>query len=486
MKLKIVIIIALIGSMVQIGNSQSNFVGSGLALNFDGNSDNYYDLGDNYNTLNFPLTFEAWVNQSEYSLYTPVFASDSYTSGNYYGFYIRFDPVGKLIFEIGNGVGAGGAHRRGKITTSAVPLNEWVHIAIVASSVTDIKFYFNGVLKAAVSTDGTASNTSIVHNSNTVNLGRYATVHRSDAFIGQIDEVRLWNIARTEFEIRDKMCEKLTLAETGLVGYWIVDENTPATTLQDYSISGANGNEIGSVEKSNSGAPIGNASVFTYLADYSGATLSLNSLIGDKLKLNKILGSPYGIHLYRVDSYPNGDNGLLTSPDVYYGVFPVDNAVDATYTMAYTYAYSNGVSTVDNEDNSKLFKRLDGTIDTWVNQPAMLNIAGKKLTKKNFVGRTEIILNILNPNGRLNIPTSDLIAEEPILVYPVPADELISITNVQKGSLIQIYDFNGRIVFSTICENEYLHVNISQYEPGLYFIKENSTSGSSVTKFQKI
>ena len=105
MKLKIVIIIALIGSMVQIGNSQSNFVGSGLALNFDGNSDNYYDLGDNYNTLNFPLTFEAWVNQSEYSLYTPVFASDSYTSGNYYGFYIRFDPVGKLIFEIGNGVG---------------------------------------------------------------------------------------------------------------------------------------------------------------------------------------------------------------------------------------------------------------------------------------------------------------------------------------------------------------------------------------------
>lgn len=100
--------------------------------------------------------------------------------------------------------------------------------------------------------------------------------------------------------------------------------------------------------------------------------------------------------------------------------------------MAYTYAYSNGVSTVDNEDNSKLFKRLDGSIDTWVNQPAMLNIAGKKLTKKNFVGRTEIILNILNPNGRLNIPTSDLIAEEPILVYPVPADELISITNVQK------------------------------------------------------
>lgn len=116
----------------------------------------------------------------------------------------------------------------------------------------------------------------------------------------------------------------------------------------------------------------------------------------------------------------------------------------------------------------------------------MLNIAGKKLTKKNFVGRTEIILNILNPNGRLNIPTSDLIAEEPILVYPVPADELISITNVQKGSLIQIYDFNGRLVFSAISENEYLHVNISQYEPGLYFIKKNSISGSSVTKFQKI
>ncbi len=486
MKLKIVIIIALLGSMVQIGNSQSNFVGSGLALNFDGNSDNYYDLGDNYNTLNFPLTFEAWLNQSEYSLYTPVFASDSYTSGNYYGFYIRFDPVGKLIFEIGNGVGAGDAHRRGKITTSTVPLNEWVHIAIVATSVTDIKFYFNGVLQSAVSTDGTASNTSIVHNSNKVNLGRYATVHRSDAFIGKIDEVRLWNVARTELDIRDKMCEKLTLSETGLIGYWIVDENTTETTLQDYSVTGANGNEIGSVEKSNSGAPIGNASVFVYQTDYSGATLSLNSMIGDKLKVNKILGTPYGIHLYRVDSYPIGDNGLINSPDMYYGVFPVDNAVDATYTMAYTYAYSNGVSTVSNEENSKLFKRLDGSIDTWINQPAMLNIAGKKLTKKNFAGRTEIILNIPNPNGRSNNTVQDLIKDDQISVYPVPATELISITNLQKGSSLQIYDCNGRLVFSNICNNDYLHVNISQFEPGLYIIIENNISGSSITKFQKI
>ena len=92
----------------------------------------------------------------------------------------------------------------------------------------------------------------------------------------------------------------------------------------------------------------------------------------------------------------------------------------------------------------------------------------------------------MNPNGRASVSAGDLINEDQILVYPVPAGELISLTNVTKGTLIQIYDFNGRLVFSTICENEYLHVNISQYEPGLYFIKENSTSGSSVTKFQKI
>jgi len=464
------IIFALFAMFALNANAQSNFIGSGLMLNFDGNADNYYDLGDNYNTLNFPVTFEAWVYQEGYSLYTPVFATDSYTSGNYYGLYVRFDPTGKLIFEIGNGAGAGGAHRRGKITSTTAPLNEWIHIAIVANSITDIKFYFNGVLQACVNTDGTATNTSIPHNSNPVNLGRYATVHRSDAFIGKLDEVRLWNIARTETEIRDKMCEKLTATESGLIGYWIVDENTTDPTLEDYSVSNVNGTEIGAVVKMNSGAPIGDISVFNYTADYTGISLSLNSPGGDKLKINKIANLPYGVHLYRVNSAPASIIGLNENPNYYFGVFSADNGIDAKYTLTYTYSYSNGVATAINETDATLYKRLDGSLNSWNFQPATLTVATKRLTKKNFSGRSEFIFNIEAPNG-----AKMAVAEKLALnAYPQPASYFVNFNNFVPNENVQIFDLSGRTIENvrTDCDGK-LMINVADYPNGIYIAKQN-------------
>lgn len=83
----------------------------------------------------------------------------------------------------------------------------------------------------------------MVHNSNPCNLGRYATVHRADAFIGQMDESRLWSVARTETEVRQNMCKKLTGAEIGLIGYWKVDESYVSSNIDDYSISNFDGRD---------------------------------------------------------------------------------------------------------------------------------------------------------------------------------------------------------------------------------------------------
>ncbi len=49
------------------------------------------------------------------------------------------------------------------------------------------------------------------------------------AFDGLIDEVRIWNVARTQAQIRDNMCRQLTGTETGLVGYWNMNEGTGNT-----------------------------------------------------------------------------------------------------------------------------------------------------------------------------------------------------------------------------------------------------------------
>ncbi len=46
----------------------------------------------------------------------------------------------------------------------------------------------------------------------------------SSPFAGTIDEVRIWNYARSQTEIRRDMCRRLTGNEPGLVGYWRFDE----------------------------------------------------------------------------------------------------------------------------------------------------------------------------------------------------------------------------------------------------------------------
>src|SRR6185503_974172 len=48
-----------------------------------------------------------------------------------------------------------------------------------------------------------------------------------------IDEVRIWNVARTQREILDNMNHKLTGHEAGLASYWEMDEpsNSAPTTF---------------------------------------------------------------------------------------------------------------------------------------------------------------------------------------------------------------------------------------------------------------
>ena len=47
--------------------AQANTIGSGIELQIVSNVSSYVDLGDVYNTLNFPLTFECWINPSSFT-----------------------------------------------------------------------------------------------------------------------------------------------------------------------------------------------------------------------------------------------------------------------------------------------------------------------------------------------------------------------------------------------------------------------------------
>lgn len=450
-------------------NAQSNTIGPGIALSQDGSDANYIDLGDVYNSINFPLTFETWIYPTAFATpYNGIFATDSKNTGSYYGFYVRVTSLGKLSFEIGDGLGAGSSHRRGKVTTTSVALNTWTHIAVVATSATDIKFYFNGILQSNVNSDGGSGVTNIVHNSNPAEYGRYATQFDVNNFQGQLDDARLWTVSRTEADIRANMCHKLLGTETGLTGYWNADESYASTTVNDLTTPAENGTITGIVGKITSSAPIGDVSTNQYVVDWSGVTLSLNSPGGDKLKINKILNSPVGVHLYRVNSGPYYFDGLDGYTNYYYGVFTINGAMEAKYTTTYIYSLSNGITTVDNEVNSKLSIRNNASVMSWLDAGASLNATGNKLTRKNVTSMREFIYNNVVPGGNRN---EEKLVINAIRIFPNPATDFIDINNCNATDQIKLVDLTGKEVNiqaelnGTVC-----HISLTNVPKGIYFI----------------
>jgi hypothetical protein len=73
---------------------------------------------------------------------------------------------------------------------------------------------------------------------------------------GQLDEVRIWNTARSADQIQANMHSSLTGAELGLMGYWRFDEGA-GTTVADASGHGFDGTFVNGSQWVDSTAPIG-------------------------------------------------------------------------------------------------------------------------------------------------------------------------------------------------------------------------------------
>ncbi|MDD4857671.1 MAG: LamG domain-containing protein [Candidatus Krumholzibacteria bacterium] len=119
---------------------------------------------------------------------------------------------------------------------SAITADEWHHFAISYDG-TNQYVLIDGVVVAERATTGTVTNSASYASGLKIGC-RYSG---AEQFVtGQIDEVRVWNIFRTETQIRDNM-NKTISAQTGLVGYWNFDDGTAA----DLSGNDADGTLVG-------------------------------------------------------------------------------------------------------------------------------------------------------------------------------------------------------------------------------------------------
>ena len=198
------------------------------ALSFDGSND-YVDCGT-INLSGSALTFEAWVRPVAFQSASPFISSimGEEASGN--AALIRF---GDGVLSTNNKpqfvlrIGGSEAKLWG---STALSTNAWYHLAATYDG-SYMRIYVNGKEDASQSQSGDF----------TANAAFWiAGINSSRYLNGQMDDVRVWNVARSAENIRANMHRELQGNETGLVAYYKMDTGT-GTTASDSSGSGNDG-----------------------------------------------------------------------------------------------------------------------------------------------------------------------------------------------------------------------------------------------------
>ena len=199
-------------------------------LHFDGSND-FVNLGTAVSTdLNgtTALTLEAWINPSALNGWNNIITD---YDGAYHKFLLRVRNSNNIQFVLN------GTFLNSSFT---VPLNSWTHIAAVYDG-SNMYVYANGNLIASQT-----ATVSIPTGSQQINIGSRIGAS-TENFTGNIDEIRVWNTARTAEQINgSKNCE-LAGTESGLVAYYNFNQgvdqanNSTITTLNDITANGNNG-----------------------------------------------------------------------------------------------------------------------------------------------------------------------------------------------------------------------------------------------------
>ena len=223
------------------------------ALDFDGTNDNIIVPSNSSSNISSAITIEGWLYATKNSGVQNVLSKSSRSVNNGYIFPRTDNGWTDFVFYI--------SLNNSWITVSYPypSLNSWHHLAATYDG-SNIKLYLDGNLVKTQAASGT-----IGTNSNSLGIGNQPGY--SEYFGGEVDELRLWNIARTQSEIQAAMLTELAGNETGLVAYYnfnqgvaggnnagvnsLTDKTSNANngTLNNFSLNGTTSNWV-------NGAPI--------------------------------------------------------------------------------------------------------------------------------------------------------------------------------------------------------------------------------------
>jgi hypothetical protein len=149
------------------------------------------------------ITIEAWIRPTSFDDFPTIVGKQFST-----GYWLGLNGVGRIrYYASGSGTSRDGVR--------AVPLGQWTHVAVTFDGTTR-RYYIDGALDLSQSTPDALP-------INVEPLGIGADSNGAFDFEGNLAEVRIWSIARTQDEIRRDLARQIDRDEPGLVGAWNLD-----------------------------------------------------------------------------------------------------------------------------------------------------------------------------------------------------------------------------------------------------------------------
>ncbi len=200
----------------------------GYTLNFDG-ADDFVDCGNHpaLRVTGNTITIEALIQAEDWrpNYWDGVIVAKDYSGGatTNYGYMLRAGNNGMLSFNIGSG-----SWNELNTGTGLMESGTWHHVAGTYDG-SMMRLYLDGELVGESARNITVGNASSV----SLFIGESPSF-RGRVFDGLIDEVRVWDIARTQEEIQANLDAELSeqyYSEpgNGLVGYWQLNEGEGQT-----------------------------------------------------------------------------------------------------------------------------------------------------------------------------------------------------------------------------------------------------------------
>ncbi|MDB4088147.1 T9SS type A sorting domain-containing protein [Flavobacteriales bacterium] len=402
--------------------------------------------------------------------------------------------------------------------TSVVPVGAWTHVAFVFNSGTGY-FYVNGVQVGT----GPLPLVNTPSGWDNYRIGERVS-GGTIPFSGRIDEVRIWNVARTQTEIASTMNTEFCAAPTSLKAYYKLNQgtaggtNTTVTsatddagtnngTLTNFALTGATSNWV----TGKSIFPVALDSTYSISAcgSYTMPDGTLVTTPGTYYDTISSSASCDSLNSYVVSFVPAiiqnsiSDSGcvsyttplgkVITSSGTYYDT--ISTSVSCDTTIEYNIVISGAV------DDS--IYRVGGrmtSFDTWASQQWVRCDSNYKP----IVGATTYFYIATLPGDYAVIvtrgscvDTSDCININPASInensindlfeiYPNPASSVLNINNIENRNItsISIIDITGKISLnkSNLVSKK---LNIESLENGVYFLKIETKDGIATIKFVK-